>query len=91
MDNGVTAGLNLLNKMMDAEPNGEVKTDKLDVEAALNRDQHHFTHTKHFKITHTHTSEGEMTNDDNEKNQAVTEKTKVKKKKWNCFGGCSGK
>lgn len=91
MDNGITAGLNLLNKMLDAEPNAEAKSDKLDVDAMLKNEKKHKGRKKHFKITQTHVTEGEMIDENDNENNSFIEHKEVKHKKWNCFGSCTRK
>ena len=89
MDNGITAGLNLLNKMLDAEPNGELKSDKLDVDVMLKNEKKHKGHKKHFKITQTHVTEGEMSDEDDNNHDSVVEHKATKNRKWSCFGACT--
>ena len=91
MADGATAALNLLNKMMDAEPNGELEVNKLKQENDTKENGVHLVKRKHFRISQTLVTEGDMT-ENNDKEETAVVKTEVKKhKKWNCFGGCTGK
>lgn len=88
---GALAAIELLNKTLELEPNGETKRESFNVDNMLNDEAHRKTHTKHFKITQTHTTEGELNerSDDEDAKHDVVVKHKTKYK--SCFGSCFGK
>ena len=85
------AAIELLNKTLELEPQTEVKKESLDIDKTLNEEAHRKTHTKHFKITQTHTTEGEISehSDDEELKKGVEVKTEHSKR--SCWGACFGK
>ena len=88
---GAIAAIELLNKALQMEPNGEVNRNSLNVDEILHDAAHNKSHTTHFKMTQTHTSEGEIT-DKNEGEDAKHDTVvKHKAKKKSCFGSCFGK
>lgn len=88
---GAIAAIQLLNKALDLEPNGEVKRESLNVDQILHDAIHNKTHTTHFKMTQTHTSEGEISERDDGQDVKLDTVKKHKTKHKSFFGSCFGK
>lgn len=93
MDGGMLSGaaLSVLDKVLEAKPEGAYESEAQNVDKVLSKDEKHKTLTKHYKVTKTQTVEVEHSEHSDDETMQNEQETKVKRKKGHCFGKCFGK
>jgi len=93
MDAGMISGaaLGVLDKVLEAKPEGDYKSEALDVNKMLDADEKHKTMTKHYKVTKTQTLEVEHSEHSDDETAEHQQVAQTKTRHRSCFGKCFGK
>lgn len=81
----------VLDKALSVKPEGEFKSDTLDVNAVADGKGKHNSFTQHYKITKTQTVEVHKDEHSEDETNVNSQSTKTKKRHFKCFGKCFGK